>query len=111
MNSPSVIPDKAKKRAPVRKQCVSDPKCTGKVIAKGRCDTHYHRYQRGMENEGAPIRSKQKGDLVPLSMRISSFAKKELDRGGGAYSKAAEVIEEWAAQQADARKKGSKARA
>lgn len=110
----SAIPNKAKKptRSPklvanaadvelakVVATCIGEHgKCGRPVLAKDLCQAHYRKKLRGGDvNE--PVRE-SRGDLVPLSLRVTSSTSKALEEAGGAYRIGAEVLESWAKEQA-----------
>lgn len=115
MNTQAAIPNKAKKpatRSPklvanaadvdlakVVATCIGEHgKCGRPVLAKDLCQAHYRKKLRGGDvNE--PVRE-SRGDLVSLSLRVTSSTSKALEEAGGAYRIGAEVLESWAKEQA-----------
>lgn len=80
------------------KNCIGDGgKCPHPVIAKGRCQGHYRRHLRKGSDE-APVLT-HRGELVPLSLRVTKEVAKALDKAGGGYRVGTEVLEAWAKEQ------------
>lgn len=97
------------------KDGVSTGVCGRPIQAKGLCQAHYRRHLRKKKNGGsnahvdAPIRMRR-GDLKPLSLRVTKETERELERAGGAYRIGSEVLEAWAADHAQTQREIDAAR-
>lgn len=73
--------------------------CPEPVLAKGRCSAHYRRWLRRPDDttdvDAAPVQQ-HRGDLVPLSLRVTTATSERLNKAGGGYRIGAEVLEAWA---------------